>query len=179
MRQPVTAARVNEFMKALGSGITSPARIFLVGGASAVLLGWRDSTIDIDLKAIPDRDDVLRRLSALKEHLQVNIELASPDDFIPELPGWEDRSQFVRQEGKVTFLHYDFYAQALAKIERSHESDLRDVQEMIRSSLVNPARLLDLFTIIEADISKYPALDARSFRRKVENLVSSTGEESF
>jgi predicted HicB family RNase H-like nuclease len=173
MRQPVTAARVHEFMKALGSGVTSPARVFLVGGASAVLLGWRDSTVDIDLKAVPDRDDILRQLSALKERLEINIELASPDDFIPELPGWQDRSQFLRQEGKVTFLHYDFYAQALAKIERRHESDLRDVQEMMRSKLIEPAKLLDFFSRIEPDISKYPALDAASFRRAVEGFIRS------
>lgn len=177
MRQPVTAARVDEFMKALGSGVRSPARIFLVGGASAVLLGWRDSTIDIDLKTIPDRDDILRELSALKERLEINIELASPGDFIPELPGWQERSQFVRQEGKLTFLHYDFYAQALAKTERAHESDLRDVQEMIRSKLVDPGRLLEFFNKIEDDIQKYPALNAPSFRRKVEQLVSSTVDE--
>lgn len=172
MRQPVTAARVNEFMKALGSGVRSPARIFLVGGASAVLLGWRDSTIDIDLKTIPDRDDILRELSALKERLEINIELASPGDFIPELPGWEERSQFVRQEGKLTFLHYDFYAQALAKLERSHERDLRDVDEMRLRNLIEPRRLLEFFDQIEDDIQKYPALDAASFRRKVESYVN-------
>lgn len=177
MRQPVTAARVDEFMKALGSGVTSPARVFLVGGASAVLLGWRESTIDIDLKAIPERDDILRQLSALKERLEINIELASPDNFIPELPGWEDRSQFVRQEGKLTFLHYDFYAQALAKIERGHETDLRDIQDMFSQNLVEPGRLLELFSQIELDIYKYPALDAPSFRRKVESFVSQAGEE--
>ena len=174
MRQPVTAARVEEFMKALGRGVKSPARVFLVGGATAVLLGWRDSTIDIDLKAIPERDDLLRQLSALKEHLEINIELASPDDFIPELPGWEDRSQFVRQAGKLTFLHYDFYAQTLAKIERGHETDLRDIEQMIKSDLVDPGRLLELFSKIEGDIDKYPALDAPSFRRAVELSVSKT-----
>jgi hypothetical protein len=177
MRQPVTAARVKEFMKALGSGVRSPARIFLVGGASAVLLGWRDSTIDIDLKTIPDRDDILRELSALKERLEINIELASPDDFIPALPGWEDRSQFVQQEGKLTFLHYDFYAQALAKIERNHEHDLRDVHEMIRSNLIEPRRLLEFFDQIEDDIQKYPALNAPSFRRSVEHLVNQTRKQ--
>ena len=83
-----------------------------MGGATAVLRGWRDSTIDIDLKAIPDTDELLRRLSALKERLEVNVELASPDDFIPALPGWQERSRFIQQEGKLTFLHYDFYAQA-------------------------------------------------------------------
>jgi hypothetical protein len=177
MRQPVTAARVNEFMKALGSGVKSPARIFLVGGASAVLLGWRDSTVDIDLKTIPDRDDILRQLSALKERLEINIELAAPDDFIPALPGWEDRSQFVRQEGKLTFLHYDFYAQALAKIERAHESDLRDANEMARSELIDPERLLEFFDQIEDDIQKYPALNAASFRRAVELFVSQTRKQ--
>lgn len=174
MRQPVTAARVKEFMKALGSGVKSPARVFLVGGATAVLLGWRDSTIDIDLKSVPERDDILRQLSALKERLEINIELASPDNFIPELPGWEDRSQFIRQEGKLTFLHYDFYAQALAKIERSHETDLQDIQQMISSGLVDPARLLEMFSRIEGDIGKYPALNAPSFRRAVEFFVSRT-----
>ena len=172
MRQPVTAARVEDFMRALGKGVSIPARVFLVGGASAVLLGWRDSTIDIDLKAIPEGDDLLRQLSVLKERLEINIELAAPDNFIPELPGWEDRSQFVRQEGKLTFLHYDFYAQALAKIERGHEHDLDDAKQMVKNKLVDTRRLLEFFYRIEGDIGRYPALNAPSFRRAVELFVS-------
>jgi len=176
MRQPITAARVEEFMNALGSGVSSPARVFLVGGATAVLLGWRDSTIDIDLKVVPERDELLRQFSVLKERLELNIELASPGDFIPELPGWEERSQFVRQVGRLTFLHYDFYAQALAKIERGHDSDQRDVQEMIKRNLVDPNRLLEIFSRIEGDIHRYPALDAPSFRRAVELIVHQSGK---
>jgi hypothetical protein len=117
MREKVDAARLQEFMTTLGSVVKEPARIFLVGGASAVLCGWREATIDIDLKIISKSDEVLRKLPDLKERLRVNVELASPDDFIPYLPGWEDRSRFIQQEGKLTFLHYDFYAQALAKID--------------------------------------------------------------
>ena len=177
MRQKVTLARLEEFMKALGSGVTDAARVFLVGGASAVLLGWRDSTIDVDLKLVPENDDILRKLPALKERLQLNIELASPDDFIPELPGWQERSRFIRQEGKLTFLHYDFYAQALAKIERGHETDLRDVHELIKSDLVDPKRLLELFSQIEDLLHKYPALDAPAFRRAVESIVSRAQDE--
>lgn len=177
MRQPVTASRVNEFMRALGAGVTQPSRIFLVGGASAVLLGWRDSTIDIDLKAIPDPDELLRRLSELKESLQINIELAAPDNFIPALPGWQDRSRFIQQEGKLTFLHYDFYAQALAKIERNLERDLQDAREMVKKGLIEPKRVLDFFSKVEGDIPKYPALDARSFRNKVELFVSEQRKE--
>lgn len=177
MRHPVTASRVNEFMRALGAGVTEPSRIFLVGGASAVLLGWRDSTVDIDLKAIPEPDELLRRLSALKERLQINIELAAPDDFIPALPGWEDRSRFIQQEGKLTFLHYDFYAQALGKIERNLGRDLQDVREMVGKGLIEPGRVLDFFDQIEGDIPKYPALDARSFRRKVELFLGQTEKD--
>lgn len=177
MREKVTAARLQEFMKALGIAVTGPARIFLVGGASAVLCGWRESTIDIDLKAIPDSDEILRSLPTLKESLHVNIELASPDDFIPELPSWQERSRFIRQEGKLTFLHYDFYAQALAKIERGHRVDLLDVREMIQNGSVEPGRLLEFFSQIEAKIYKYPAIDSEKFRAAVETVVRETEHE--
>lgn len=177
MRQKVTAARLKEFMKALGSGVTEAARIFLVGGASSVLLGWRDSTLDIDLKLVPENDQILRRFASLKESLQLNVELASPDDFIPPLPGWQERSRFIKQEGKLTFLHYDFYAQALAKIERGHEKDLQDVHHMIKSSLIEPVRLLELFCQIEERLYNYPAIDPPSFRRAVEAVVPSSPHE--
>jgi hypothetical protein len=171
MRQPVTLKRLQDFMKALGSATAVPGRVYLVGGATAVLSGWRDSTIDIDLKIVPDRDEILRSLPALKERLQMNVELASPGDFIPELPGWQERSRFIRQEGKLTFLHYDFYAQTLAKIERSHAVDLQDVNEMIQRGLVEPEQLLEFFIAIEEQLYRYPALDGPSFRRAVERVV--------
>jgi hypothetical protein len=172
MRQKVTAARLEELMKALASGVKRPVRIFLVGGATAVLLGWRNSTIDVDLKLEPDSDELLRKFPLLKESLQINIELASPDDFIPELPGWRERSRFIQQEGSLTFLHYDFYAQALAKIERGHEVDLVDVNELIRNKLVEPKRLLEFFSEIEDRLYKYPAIDSPSFRSAVESVIS-------
>jgi len=78
----------------------------------------------------------------LKESLEINVELASPADFIPELPGWEERCMFVCRESRLSFYHYDFYAQALAKIERGHTQDLVDVQEMIRRHLVDPRAAL-------------------------------------
>jgi len=171
MRQRVTSARLQLLMQALGESAKSAARVFLVGGATSVLLGWRDSTIDVDLKVVPESDELLRRFPELKERLQINIELASPDDFIPELPGWQERSRFVGQEGKITFFHYDFYAQALAKIERGHTLDMQDLREMISRGLIEPKRLLDLFHSIEDQLYRYPAVDASSFRRKVEAVA--------
>ena len=171
MRQRVTASRLNEFMKALGAEASTAVRVFLVGGATAVLIGWRDSTVDIDLKIVPDSDRILRSLPALKERLQMNVELAAPDDFIPALPGWEERSKFIKQEGRLAFLHYDFYGQALAKIERGHDIDIQDLQEMIQRRLIEPNRLLELFTAIEDQLYKYPAIHGATFRRQVEHAV--------
>ncbi len=73
----------------------------------------------------------MRVIPGLKEALQINVELASPADFIPVPPGWEDRSPFITREGRISFHHFDLYAQALAKVERSHSQDLEDVREMI------------------------------------------------
>lgn len=171
MREPVTSERLQDFIKALAEAARTPGRVYLVGGATSVLLGWRSSTIDIDLKLVPETDEILRSLPAIKERLRINIELASPDDFIPALPGWQERSRFVQQEGKLAFYHYDFYAQALAKIERGHSRDVQDVHNLIDHGLVDSEQLLSLFSQIEAQLHSYPALDAGSFRRAVERVV--------
>jgi len=174
MRQHVNSLRLEEFMKALGAAARTRASVYLVGGATSVLFGWRDSTIDVDLKIIPDADDILRQLPLLKEQLKINIELASPDDFIPPLPGWRERSRFIGREGPLEFFHYDFYAQALAKIERGHGADLQDVNKMIEEKLIEPARLRQFFEAIEDRLYKYPAIDSRSFREAVERIVNQT-----
>jgi hypothetical protein len=143
-------------------------RIYLTGGSTAVLEGWRPSTIDVDLRFEPEHDALLRELPALKERLGVNIELASPPDFIPELPGWRERSPFVFREGQVAIHHFDPYSQALSKIERGFDQDLDDVRTMIERGLVEPSRLHELYEAIEPELYRYPAIDPSTFRRKVD-----------
>jgi hypothetical protein len=171
MRQAVNIERVEQFMVALGRSSKRAVRVYLVGGTTAVLFAWRESTIDIDLKIIPETDDILRSIPRLKEQLQINVELASPDDFIPALPGWEERSRFIRKEGQIDFFHYDFYGQALSKIERGHAADRSDVNQMLELGLVEPTRLLELFLEIESQLYRYPAIDPKSFREAVETTV--------
>ena len=134
--------------------------------------GWRASTVDIDLRLEPDSDELLRRIARLKDELDVNVELASPPDFVPELPGWRERSPFAFSEGQITVRHFDPYSQALSKIERGLAHDLEDVRSMISSGLVEADRAIDLFTRIEPDLFRYPAIDAASFRRRVEAALS-------
>ena len=129
MRQLTDAARLREFMRLVGQRTRAAGRVHLVGGACAVLLDWRSTTIDIDIDVDPGLDALLREIPAIKEDLQVNVELASPAHFIPELPGWRDRSPFVIREGTIDFHHYDFYSQALSKIERAHARDVADRSE--------------------------------------------------
>jgi hypothetical protein len=146
-------------------------RVYLTGGASAVLLEWRTSTLDIDITIIPEDDRVLRVIPELKESLHINVELASPAHFIPPLPGWEERSPFIAREEALSFHHYDFYAQCLSKIERGHRKDQLDVAAMIGSGLVEPQRLLALFERIEPELYRYPALDASKFRSAVLSVL--------
>lgn len=171
MRALADAARLRAFMAALGRESGAEGRVYFTGGATAVLLGWRATTIDADIALDTDTERVLRALPALKEALQLNVELASPADFIPPLPGWAGRSVFVAQEGRLSFFHYDLYAQALSKIERSHAQDRSDVREMLDRELVSPYRLRELFEAIQADLYRYPALDPASFRRAVEEAL--------
>jgi hypothetical protein len=170
MRERLTEERLRAFMRALAREAAAEGRVYLTGGATAVLQGWRDSTLDVDIKIIPEHDRVLRAIPELKEQLHINVELASPDDFIPQLPGWEDRSAFIAREGKLSFHHYDFYAQALAKIERDHDLDRQDVRAMIDNGLVQPAKLLALFEAIEPELYRYPAVNPARFADRVRKL---------
>lgn len=175
MREAVTADRIRLLMKRLGSAAKESVRIYVTGGATAILQGWRSSTVDVDLKMVPERDELFRAIPGLKEELHVNIELASPPDFIPALPGWEDRSLFIAREGRAEWFHFDPYSQALAKIERWHPRDLEDVERLIRSGFVEPARLREFFEAIKPQLIRYPAIDQASFARRVEEVVRRFG----
>lgn len=170
MREIADADRIQRLMRALGAEADAEVRVYFTGGVTAVLLGWRRSTIDVDLRMEPELDRLLRALPQLKEDLRVNIELASPADFIPIPEGWETRSPFIAAEGRVTFFHFDLYAQALAKMERSHAQDIDDVQAMVRMGLVDPYRALEYFKQIEPELYRFPAIDPRSFRHVVEEV---------
>lgn len=170
MREIADRDRIERFMRALGAEAQEDARVYFTGGATAVLLGWRGSTIDVDIKIVPERDRLFRAIPRLKEALQINVELASPADFIPVRPGWEDRSPFVMREGHLSFHHFDLYAQALAKVERGHAQDVEDVSEMLRRKLVDPVLARQYFDAIEPQLYRYPAIDPPSLRRAVEEM---------
>ena len=134
--------------------------------------------MDVDLKADPEPSGFFEAIATLKDELSVNIELACPSDFIPELPNWRERSRFIARHGLIDFYHYDIYSQALSKLERGHSRDLTDVQAMLRADLVRRDLLLELFLDIEPKLIRYPSLDPKSFRTVVEEFCKDVSDAS-
>jgi hypothetical protein len=170
MRELADKERIEAFLAALAREATAETDVYLVGGTSAVLVGWRPTTIDLDLVIRPESDAMLRAIPLLKERLRLNVELASPDQFIPVPPGWEQRSPVIVRIGRVTFHHYDFTAQALAKIERGHARDLADVEAMRARALISAAEVRRQFALLEPQLYRFPAIDPPSFRRAVDAI---------
>jgi hypothetical protein len=167
VRGETDKAKLQRFLVALGARVTGPGSVFLVGGGTALLLGWRDMTIDVDLKASPEPPGFFEAIAALKDELDVNVELASPDDFIPEVPGWRERCLFIARHGQIDFFHYDPVSQALAKIERGHTRDLEDVAAMLERKMVTCDQLLEAYRLIEPALIRFPAIDPTTFREGV------------
>lgn len=171
MRHDADAERVRALARDLGRHARQRVRVYLTGGATAVLVGWRTSTVDVDLRLEPEDDALMRRIPQVKEDVDVNIEFASPPDFIPEVPGWRDRCVFAFSEGQVDVYHFDPYSQALSKLERGLDRDLDDVRAMRDHGMIESRRLLELFTAVEPNLYRYPAIDPRAFRARVEEFA--------
>lgn len=172
MRRPVDKEQVHRFMKELGDEADREGRLYFTGGATAVLVGWRSSTVDVDIKMEPEADRLFRALPRIKDELGINIELAAPDQFIPAVPGWQERSTFIAREGRLSFYHYDFYSQALSKIQRGHAKDLLDVREMMERGIIDRDELRRQFEQIEPQLYRYPAIDPKRFRQALEDFLA-------
>jgi len=67
MRRPLDAERIRRFMRDLGEEAERDVRLYFTGGATAVLLGWRAGTIDVDVKLEPETDRLFRALPRIKD----------------------------------------------------------------------------------------------------------------
>ena len=154
-------------MAELGNRVRGPGRIYFAGGATALLYGWRSTTIDVDIKADPEPPGLFEVLAPLKDELDINVKLASPGRFIPAVPGWRERSVFIARHGLIEFFHYDPYGQALSKLQRRHDRDIHDVRSLLCEGLIRADRLRQMFAQIEPQLIRYPAIDPASFRTAV------------
>ena len=159
MRADLTAERLAALMRELASSAPrgKSFRVYLVGGGTAVYSGWRASSVDIDLHA--DHEGVFRDIQGIKERLNVNVEFARPEHFVPPLAGTGDRHVFIETVGRVSYFHYDPYAQTFAKVVRGFERDMEDARRFVQSGMVDPRRLGDLVDAIPGKAwARYPSL---------------------
>jgi len=173
MREQLTRERLLLLMKELST--TAPRRgshrVYILGEGTAVYLGWRNSTIDVDLYS--DRDDVFRDIQGIKERLNLNIEFARPEDFVPSLQGTPDRHVFIDKIGSIAFYHYDPYAQLLYKVVRGFQRDLDDARQFLRSGLVDAGKFRALVAAIpDSGYAKRPSLSRRGVENAVEDFLS-------
>jgi hypothetical protein len=166
------------FIDEIGARARGPGRVYLVGGSSALLLGIRDQTIDVDLKLDPEPPAVFEAIAYLKDELSLNVELAAPDDFLPALPTWQDRSEFIIRKGLVDFYHYDFYGQCLAKVLRGHKIDISDARAFVKLGKVDTTKLSSLFQQIQPMIIRYPSIDAKDFEARLKLFLIDMDREA-
>jgi hypothetical protein len=173
MRRPLTRERLNALMRELARRAPRgrPGRVHLVGGGTAVWAGWRASTVDVDLHGDPEV--LFRHIQEIKERLDVNVEFARPEDFVPPLVGTDDRHVFIEKIGDVSFFHHDPYAQAFSKIVRGFDRDLLDAGSFIESGMVDPERLRALVHQIPLEAyARYPALSRQAVTTVVDDFVN-------
>ena len=171
MRRKVTAERLRQFMEQLAASARSPGKVYFTGGATALLLGFREQTIDIDIKLDPEPEGAFETIARLKDQLDLNVELASPDDFIPATPDWREKSPLIASVGKVQYFHYDLALQSLSKLERGHDKDINDVRNLVRGGHVTIEELRRKFAEIEPRLIRYPAVDVQKFKGNLEKFL--------
>lgn len=159
-------------MREFAQAARSPGKVYFTGGATALLLGFRETTIDLDIKLDPEPKGAFEAIATLKNQLDLNLELASPDDFIPVPSDWRERSQPIAAIGSVEFFHYDFAMQALAKIERGFPHDLDDAARLVRGGYTTITELKTRFSQIEPDLLRYPSIDAGELNRKLNEFLA-------
>ncbi len=178
MRSNVDPQKIQQLMQALGREARGAGSIYFTGGASALLIGWRSSTVDIDIRLDPEPPGIFQAIAKLKQELNINIELASPQDFLPPLPGWRDRSIYIEKQGQISFYHYDFTAQALSKLSRGYDRDINDVQAMYEQKLFSGQDLRDCFEAIEAELIRYPSIEPDILRNRVERFIENLNSKA-
>lgn len=171
MRSNIDPTKIEQLMTILGQEARGSGCIFFTGGASALLIGWRSSTVDIDIRLDPEPPGIFQAIAKLKQKLNINIELASPQDFLPPLPGWRDRSVLIGRHGKIDFYHYDFTAQALSKLSRGYDRDLNDVRAMYEQRLFSLVDLRNCFEAIESELIRFPSINPEILKGRVNSFI--------
>jgi hypothetical protein len=175
-REDATRNSIDAFLRELGRQFKGSGSLYLAGGAALVYEGFRPRTLDIDYRVdlvTGDDTEFIRALRGAQRVVPLNVEPASPADFIPLPAGWRDRCRFLVKEGGLSIYAFDPLSTALAKIERGHERDIDDVLALCRAGVLEVDRIAAAFEEISPRIENeaLPRVTEEDFRRKVTAFV--------
>lgn len=170
MRQGVDKAAIESFLQQLGKTFRKPARLYLVGGAALVHMGVRSGftqAIDVQVSGASE-GDLIVAIQSMIERMQINVEFASPVDFIPLPKQWEAHAQFVGRYGTIDVFYFDFYSIALSKMERGSSRDVADVKLLVEQGIITPGELDNAYQEVLAQLGKgrYPRVTPKRFTER-------------
>ena len=135
--EPVTSLALEQLLQRIGERAPHPAVLYLLGGSALCLLGSPRETLDVDYSiegASPKFEQILKELAS---ELHLDLELVPLNEFVPLPSEAERRRRFVGRYGMVDVYIFDLYSIALSKIARGFESDLEDVEFLLREKLID------------------------------------------
>ncbi len=174
MRQRTDRARLIRFLRALGQHLRKPVRFYLVSGSVMIDLGLRSATLGIDYAADADDPAALAELEQairrLKNELDVNVEPASPADFLP-IPTYAlTRSTFIGRYGQVSVYHYHLASLVIAKVARAFEQDLDDAEQLLRSGEVAWQEIEDTWSDMRSSPTGWLRYEPNDVERRLTHL---------
>jgi hypothetical protein len=66
MRSNIDPQKIDRLMQALGRESQGSGCIYFTGGVSALLIGWRSSTVDVDIRLDPEPQGIFQAIAKLK-----------------------------------------------------------------------------------------------------------------
>jgi hypothetical protein len=174
MRPNVDKGQIENFLKNLGRSFRKPGRLYLVGGAALVHMGIRSGStqgIDVEIRAT-NEDEMMEAIRRLKDTLNINIEFASPGDFMPLPKQWEMHAKYIGRYGQIDAFYFDFYSIALSKIQRGSTGDIRDVKLLLEQRIVALPELDEAYNEVLPQVGKRPygKLDPKQFAERYETI---------
>ena len=174
MRPNVDKKAIESFLQQLGRTFHKPGRLYLVGGAALVHAGVRPGfTQDIDIQVGGvNEGDLIVGIQRLIQQMQINIEFASPGDFIPLPSQWETHAQYVGRYGQIEVFYFDFYSIALSKIERGTTRDIEDVKLLVQQQRIALDELDAAYQEVLAQLGKgrYPKITPERFAERYASI---------
>jgi len=170
MRPSVDKKAIELFLTQLGRNFHKSGRLYLVGGAALVHLGIRPGfTQDIDIQVSgPHEGELIVTIQRLIQQMQVNVEFASPGDFMPLPSQWEVHSRYIGRYGGVDVFYFDFYSIALSKIERGNMRDIADVKLLVQQNIIRLEELDVAYQEVLQQLGRgrYPRLSPERFAER-------------